>query len=314
MSISNIVQLTKNLPVYTEKLTFNEDEFNVTENQIVTISRLNGSNVLKQVDGVMSEGLKLKIHSEWKSLNDNSIFGAVYKIQETLSDSAQLGLTSTSAGGGLSFIQPWNNRKLWGGTQPFPLDFSMTFFSQDNSKTDVFDKVITLVSFCMPRKVNNVIGGVMKDLGGLIDYGGSTVSGEHKNLMTAFANAMETWSIPGPSLYFDGQSKNGDQAGKGDPTTIVIGNMFAFGGCYITDVSTEWSPTFDSSGYPIWCKVSVSAQAMDTNTVDANGTWDTRQYVDSQAGLSDFLGAAKETITTFISDFTNVIKKSIAAT
>ena len=311
MAISNIIQLTKNLPVYTEKLTFNEDEFNVTENQIVTITRYKGgtSQSLITINGILSENLNLKIHSNWESLNSNSIFGTITEGLTTLSNAGELGLTSKTGGGGVSFIQPWNNRKFWAGTDPFPLNFSMTFFSQGNSKTDVFDPVIQLVSLCMPRETENVIEDVVSKIP-LVNLNAPNVKGQ-SNLIKAITEAVETYSIPGPSLYFKGAGKS---EGQGDATTIVIGNMFAFGGCYITDVEAEWSSTFDSQGYPIWCKVSVSAQAMDSNTVKSDGIWNTQQYRNNQAGLSKFLESAKTTITTFIDDFANVFKKSVDAT
>jgi len=260
----------------------------------------------RRVHGYLSNGVKISGKANWRSFVDSGVFKTVKSVMDDISDVVQ-------AWGGASMQQPWMNRKLWVSTDPFSFDFSFNFISDGNTgKTDVYLPAETLLSFIYPRSLGTAtqIKNFITNNIPFLDPNATNTRGEKNVLGSAIDTFTNAFRIPGPGLKYNGE---GSDSGDGDAVTIVIGNLFAFGGVYLENVDLEFSPVMDNSGYPIWCKCNVKATAMDVNYCDYNGNFVISQYKDSQAELSGFLDAMKTTATDAVADTVNIAKATIDA-
>ena len=234
----------------------------------------------------------------------------------TVNNLGQLGFANIAQKGnnntaGSVIQQPWLDRKFWKHSKPFDLSFNFNFVSETSSKNEVFLPAIALLSFCYPRKVDNVdlIEQANEAIGGLAGDGTNTKG--KPNVMNAAKDVLQAFAIPGPSLMYgatrDNQG-NATQGDNGDAVTIVVGNMFAFGACYLKQVIIEFSPNIDYSGYPVWCKCSISAEAMDSNYCESNGDFTVSQWGDKANDISKLVDALSTTVADAAKNAANIAK------
>ena len=265
----------------------------------------------RRITGYLSEGVKLNGVSDWEPMVNAEGISALKRGLDTVNTLGQLGFGGNTKGGGEStgtaVLQPWMNRQLWKGSKPFSLEFNFNLVAEESSKDDVFLPAQALLSFCYPRLVNNVelvekskevMAGAFNDT---MPNGGKTVVGAAKD-------AINTYATPGPSLMYGASGNKGGENDNGDAVTIVIGNMFAFGACYLKSVNIEFSPNMDYTGYPVWCKCSVTAEAMDSNFCNPDGSFLISQWADSASNVSELVKALTTTVETLAKNTANVAK------
>ena len=282
-------------------------------------------NKRRRVRGFLSEGVKLSGSSKWNNFLSNSALTPLNKGLGTLDTLSQIGAGDLAGGRddnpkgstrGTSTQMPWMNRKVWNGTDPFSLQFSFNLVAEENSQTEVFEPAIALLSFLFPRTVSNVkIVETAQEFVGKHVSDTTNTDGKATIAQALLDLSKEmTFAIPGPSLAYmtseDGENLLED---NGDAVTIVIGNMFAFGGCYLKDVSIEFSSNVDFSGYPTWCKCSISFETMDTNYCMENGDFLLNTFPQSGKGLSELIDACNTTIKQAAIDTANIAKKTMNA-
>lgn len=270
----------------------------------------------RRITGYLSEGVKLTGVSEWEDIASTAGISTLSSGVSTVNKLGQLGFAniaqkSDNNTAGSVIQQPWLDRKFWKHSKPFNLDFNFNFVSEVSSKDEVFLPAIALLSFCYPREVNNVdlIEKSQQTLGSIAGDGTNTQGG--KNVMAAAKEVLKAFAIPGPSLMYgatrDSQG-NATQGDNGDAVTIVVGNMFAFGACYLKQVIIEFSPNIDYSGYPVWCKCSISAEAIDSNYCSPNGDFNVSQWGNSANDISDLVAALSTTVEDAAKNAMNIAK------
>ena len=270
----------------------------------------------RRVTGYLSEGVKLTGVSEWESITNTAGISTLSSGISTVNNLGQLGFAniaqkSDNNTAGSVLQQPWLDRKFWKHSKPFDLNFNFNFVSETSSKDEVFLPAIALLSFCYPRKVDNVdLVEKSQELLGSVAGDGTNTRGT-TNVLNATKDVLQTFAIPGPSLMYGatrdstGAATQGD---NGDAVTIVVGNMFAFGACYLKQVVIEFSPNIDYSGYPVWCKCSISAEAMDSNYCDSNGDFNVSQWGNSANDISNLVNALNVTVADAAMNAANIAK------
>lgn len=311
--VSSGVAALQSQSLYGERLDWeNDDCFTISDNQTITISAVHKGSVT----GYMSEPLSLNGGAKWNDINNNTFTSLAFKLIDTFDENQQLGIGAALGAGGQSYNQPWASRKFWKGSEPFSLTLKFNLITIDNAKENVYDKAIRLLSFCYPRDlgedqnaVKNLIDSIKKPDGtSLLNTSGENTIGKD-NVVTAFTKAFRSWAIPGPSIYFDSSKSEEGNAGQGDNVSVVIGNLFAFGQCYVTNVGLEFSPTLDSTGYPLWCKCSISFQTAESNYCDSNGNLNLVKMNDSASQLGNLMSSIGHTASELISDFMTHLQK-----
>ena len=265
-------------------------------------------NKRRRVCGILNEGIKLSGESKWEEM----FGGGITALGGSIVNMVNKGLQGFR---GTSIQQPWMNRKFWNSTKPFSFSFSFNFIEDGNGgKVDVFEPLQALLSFTFPRDLGTG-DQIKKTLSNsqLLDMEQKNSDGG-KGLLTAGVDALAMeFAIPGPSVRYspDNKSTSGDNYEKsGDAVTLVIGNLFAFGGVYLEKVDVETSPNMDTYGYPLWAKCNVQATVMDVNYCQTNGDFMIGQFADSQGALSSLL----DSIATFGSDLSEGVKNIFKAT
>ena len=266
----------------------------------------------RRVCGYLSEGVKLTGTSEWEDITSTSGVSTLSELGTTVNKLGQIGLAANTKGNstaGSVLQQPWLGRKFWKRSKPFELSFSFNFVAETSALYDVFTPAETLLSFCYPRMVNNVevVNALKSTLSGLNGGGTNTQGGS--TVIGGLAQTMKTFAIPGPSLMYDGKN----QKDNGDAVSIVVGNMLAFGACYLKTVSLEFSPYIDYSGYPVWCKCSITAEAMDSNYCQPDGSFSINQWADSANDISGLLDGIRQTINDAAVNTMNIAKATVNA-
>ena len=269
----------------------------------------------RRVFGYLSEPITMEGSADWKpAFNSGSITagGIMAKAAETLSHAADNGFMLNF---GTSFQQPWMQRMNWASSKPFTLNFAFNLISDTDGGVDVMSPAIALMSFLYPRliKENEVISGgenqsvgqatfaqIKQKLSKGWQVGPITLGGPNTLIGTA-ADSLNMWHIPGPSIRY-GAKDNSGVVDDGDPVAITIGDMFAFGGCYLKTVKLEFSPNTDINGLPTWCKCTMSAQAMDSNYCQPDGTFLLSGFGDSAAAIGAYLDAAKKVTENVVKD------------
>jgi len=272
-------------------------------------------NKRRRVCGILNEGIKLSGESKWEEM----FGGGITAIGGSLVNMVNKGLQGFR---GTSIQQPWMNRKFWNSTKPFSFSFSFNFIEDGNGgKTDVWEPTQALLSFVFPRDLGTgeQIKKTLDNARGIDTSRANTDGG--KGLITAGVDAIATeFAIPGPSVRYSPDNKSnttissdsGESVGDkgGDAVTLVIGNLFAFGGVYLEKVDVEYSPNMDTYGYPLWAKCTVQATVMDVNYCQTNGDFMISQFANSQGAMSSLL----DSIATFGSDVGENVKKIFKAT
>lgn len=265
-------------------------------------------NKRRKVHGFISEGVKLKGQSDWKEMFDSGVL----QIGKNLVDAAD---ATIQAFKGASIQQPYMNRKMWVSSKPFDISFNFTLINDyDTAENDVYLPAQALMSFCYPRSLDaqKKIHDYTDEHFSFVDLDAPNSQGE-TNLLGATVKNAGMYSIPGPALGYQ-SSQDGDPNGdQGDAVTITIGNMFAFGACYLKSVDLEFSPTIDHSGYPIWCKCAISTECMDANYCDSEGNFLISQYQSSADGVGEVIDALKTTASDAAKNVVNIAKATVNA-
>lgn len=321
MSLSNFI--SQDIPILGEMFTRTEDQYvanlddlgaligtgnkNNAPSEIIIACK----NRRRRVCGLLSEGVKIDGHSEWKEMFSDGVFGIGGAVVNKIS-------TGVQAFNGTSIQQPWQTRRFWVSSKPFEFSFAFNFVTKESAKTDVFLPAQTLLSFTYPRNLGNSkkIKDMLNNMG--FDLDQTNTSGSGKTATAAVIDSFcEAYSIPGPAIGYNAGKANKTRVGQedhqGDAITITIGNMFAFGACYLQDVSTEFSPNVDYSGYPTWCKCTIKATAMDVNYCNTDGSFLISQYQNNQGALSDLVDAVKVTSLQAAHDALNIAKATTNA-
>lgn len=325
-TLANVVSSTvagiQSESLYAQPLDWqNDDDYSVKFNQSIIISCPNKK---AYIVGLLSDGVKLSGQSDWENITSNNIVDRIYKAVQSVDATQQMGFIPARRGGttagsaGISYIQPWASRKFWKGSHPFDLTFNFNLISKTDGKEQVYEPAVKLLSLCYPRKLGTASGdsvitakeAVQKNFGSVFNVGGTGTDGK-SNLITSVLDALESWSIPGPSLTYSG--KNDSSGSMGDTVTIMIGNLFVFGACYVKKVDLEFSPSFDNKGYPLWCKCSISFETLQSNYVNTDGSFNLSEFPKGSEKLANVLSSIANTGKTLIIDFIEHEKKLWAA-
>lgn len=319
MSLTNFI--TQDIPIFGEMFTRTEDQYisNLDDLGALAGTGAGGSpseiiiackNRRRRISGFLSEGVKISGRSEWKEMFGQGVMGLGNTAITQFSNVFQ-------AVNGTSLQQPWQNRKFWVSSKPFEFSFNFNFIAKNCAKTDVFLPAQALISFTYPRDLgtSDAIKDWLNNHGFNLDQqntsGGKTVT---EAIVDSFARA---YAIPGPSIGYNtntaASTPPGTYDNQGDAVTITIGNMYAFGACYLENVDLEFSPVVDYSGYPIWCKCSIKATAMDANYCNEDGSFLISQYRNNQAALSDLVDAVATTTEKAARDALNIAKATTNA-
>ncbi|MBR4397036.1 MAG: hypothetical protein IKS93_04200 [Methanobrevibacter sp.] len=309
-----ITNYVKNLPTLGKPQKITEDIFDsinstgngsTTENSLQEVI-ISCAHKRRRVCGLLNEGVKLSGTSEWQEIfggGITSIGGSVISLVNNV----------VQYKNGTSFQQPWMNRKFWKSTKPFSFNFSFNFVSDNNNGyLDVWEPAKALLSFTFPRQLKTA-QSIKSSLNQtkLIDMNQTNTTGGKGMLEAVVDTVANSYVIPGPAI---GYGAEGTQDGNdGDPVTIVIGNLFAFGGVYLENVDVQFSPMMDSTGYPLWAKCDVKATAMDVNYCDEHGNFMLTQYGENQAALSDLVDSMQTFADDLVSGFSNIVESTKSA-
>lgn len=327
MPIANVVSSVKNLASNLGISEFGSSNFMRTEDQFITSTSYAGTGGLKEnspqeviiacknkkrrVCGVLNEGIKLSAEAKWEEL----FGGGITALGGSLINMVNKGVQYTR---GTSIQQPWMNRKFWNSTKPFSFSFQMNFISDMyGGLVDVYEPVQALLSFVYPRKLETA-AKISEDLdsASFISMQQQNTKGRSGVLKAAVDTFANEFAIPGPAIGYLGDNPNGGDpsVGQGDAVTLVIGNLFAFGGVYIEKVDVETSPNMDSTGYPLWAKCTVNVTVMDVNYCNTDGSFMINQFANEQAALSsliDSIATLTEDVTKGISNIAKTTKAGL---
>lgn len=311
LASSGIARL-QSMSLYGQRLDWEDDDnFNINNNQIIEISCPTKKYYTStgSIVGYLSDPIKLSGQSDWEDVSSNQMVNTIYKLIETVDQTQQMGFLPVAGNNsaGVSYIQPWASRKFWKGSKPLNLTFNFNLVSFGDAQKEVYNPAVFLLSLCYPRKLENVATAesLVKEnelLSSIFDVGGTLTTGSGENLTTAVLTALKPWAIPGPSLSYGG-ANNGNNNGQGDTVTVTIGNLFAFGACYVNQVNLEFSPTLDGNGYPLYCKCSISFTPSESNYCLSDGEFNFGSFSNGANELADVLTAISVTGTTLIKDF-----------
>lgn len=268
----------------------------------------------RRVVGYLSEGVKLNGVSNWEPIVNTTGISQLNTGLTKANTLGQLGFGGQTTSGGYStgtgILQPWLNRQFWKGSDPFTLEFNFNLVAETSARDDVYLPAIALLSFCYPRLIDNV--EIVENTKNTIDNTFATDMGDGSGRSTVIGalskSVLNTFATPGPSLMYGAKGNKEGENDNGDAVTIVVGNTYAFGACYLTKVSLEESPNRDYTGYPTWCKCSVSARAMDSNFCSPDGDFMVSQWGDSASDMSDLVEALTVTTETLIKNAANIAK------
>ena len=242
-----------------------------------------------RIYGYISEGVKIDGQAKWKEMFNGGIGGLGKGLLQTASNLEQIFAGST-------LQQPWMNRKFYESTAPFSFTFGINFVSHGDAANEVYMPAQYLLSLVFPREGGTGLVNAVKE------------NTDPNSLVGKTLNMMGEMVIPGPSVGYTG-SPDEDIKIKGDAVTIVIGQMFAFGAVYLEDVSVEFSPSFDSSGFPLYAKCKVKATCMDVNYCQSDGSFLISQFRSGQCDkMSGFIDKMGETLTTAYKDAQAIVK------
>ena len=325
MPIANVISTVKTAAQKLGVFEFGSSNFMRIEDQFLTeqnINSLNGEssnspqeiiiackNKNRRVCGILNGGVKLTGEATWEELFGGGITSIGGSLIGMVNSGAQLWR-------GTSIQQPWMNRKFYKSTKPFSFSFQMNFISDENGgKIDVWYPTQALLSFVFPRRLKTAqaISNAL-DSSSVINMEQANSDGG-KGLLKAGVEAIaQEYAIPGPAIGYgpDGKKnhteQDGDYDGNGDTVTLVIGNLFAFGGVYIEKADVEYSPNMDFEGFPLWAKCNVTVTVMDVNYCDDTGEFMINRFADNQAELSSLIDSLKTAVSDVKEGVLNIVK------
>ena len=319
MALANVVTGVQNMIANSGVAEFGSSNFKRTEDQFITgnagqkgLLQNNPQEVIiacknkkRRVCGILNEGIKIDGEAKWEELFGGGIAALGGSLVNMVNRGAQY-LRGTS------FQQPWMNRKFWNSTKPFSFSFSFNFIADENDgKTDVWEPTQALLSFVFPRQLKT--GQKLKDAIGdtaLFNTQQKNTRGRDGVIAAAADAFVNEFAIPGPAIGYLGDNPQGGEAAgaQGDAVTLVIGNLFAFGGVYLEKVGIEYSPNMGGDGYPLWAKCTVTATVMDVNYCNTDGSFMVNQFADQQGALSTLIDAVTVLVTDMKNDLGNVVK------
>lgn len=231
-----------------------------------------------RIYGYISEGIKINGKATWKEMFNGGIAGLGKGL-------LQIGSNIEQIASGLTLQQPWMNRKFYQSTSPFSFTFGVNFVSHGDAANEVFMPAQYLLSLIYPRKT---------DQQGMVNNTKNVFGTD--NVVGALLNTLGEMVIPGPSVLYT-NDEDSDVKIRGDAVTIVIGQMFAFGGVYLEDVDVQFSPSFDDQGFPLSANCKITATCMDVNYCNEDGSFLISQFGDGQAdGISQFTNKLSEAL------------------
>ena len=230
--------------------------------------------------------LQLAANAEWEEMFGGGIGAIGGGILGTANNIAQWA-------GGQTMQQPWMNRKIYKNTKPFSFTLPLNFITPagEDSCEWVAKPTIALLSLLYPRilKQDEELLSGEKAAGKMAN----ATKGDKSSVGAAALKLLKFYAIPGPALRYD--SEEASQANKGDSVNIMVGNMFNFGACYVTNVSVTYSEAFNEFGYPLAAKVSLQATCADQVVCENNGDFIVNLPPQHAAGLTEFLDACQIT-------------------
>ena len=241
-----------------------------------------------RVSGIMNSGLKISGHAEWTEMFGGGIMSLGGSLIETGNNLLQFM-------GGSSVQQPWMNRKMWKTTKPFSFEIPLSFVATTDPLNEVVRPVMALLSFIFPREISPNFTG------GKIAAGG--------DILGTALNSLAMYNIPGPSLRYGTNTASAED--QGDPVKIVIGKLFAFGACYLEDVTPDISQSVDANGYPIAANVNVKATVMDAACCTTDGDFLIQEFYSSSESMGACLDQINKTATQLTEDVTKIVKNGI---
>lgn len=254
-----------------------------------------------RISGYISEGIKINGKAKWKEMFGGGISAMTKGLLQTGSNITQLVE-------GHTIQQPWMNRKFYESTEPFSFTFGINFVSQGNAEEEVYLPASYLLSLIYPREWGSNVAGDLLLKG--------TKNGKQKGfigrdtLAGTLINSMTDMVIPGPSLCYTGKENPSKKQDVGDAVTITIGQMFAFGGVYLENIGVEFSSSFDTEGFPLYAKCSVTATCMDVNYCNTDGSFLISQYGPGQCEkISNFTQKLKEVMIKTAEDVGDVVDR-----
>lgn len=262
-----------------------------------------------RVSGILNGGVKLNGQAQWEEMMGGGIMSLGGSLVETGNNLLQFVK-------GSSIQQPWMNRKMWKSTKPFSFDIPLSFVATTDPLNDVVRPCLALLSFCYPRELKyKDDNGNMQSVdsyqalksAGLVDKNGGNSFGG--SLTGTALQTLALYNIPGPGLRYGTQ--NATPQDQGDPVTVVVGRMFAFGACYLESVNVEFSQSMDYDGLPIAASVNVKATVMDAACCSYDGNFLIQEFYGSSEKLGAFLDKFQETASNLVDNMTNIVEKGI---
>lgn len=214
----------------------------VPEHKRVEFLSLDNQSIIGNAIAIIDEGVNISTSSKY---GDLSPFGG----------NDLMSLLSSSTGGKINSGQfAIQGAQIWQSTEPLKLDFSVTFYMNDNSYKDVVVPIKNLMNLCSPMLSDKSIGGEIVSIkaGFLIPPG--------PNIQTILSESGFGGTLA-DKLY-----ESFDNGGRG-LIIIKIGN-FIFNDMVITSVSPKFSTVIDETGYPVSAEVSIEATCFKICTTD----------------------------------------------
>lgn len=201
---------------------------------------------------------------------------------------------------GMTMQQPWFGRKYWKGTNPITFAIKVAFIATSDAKTDVYDKVETLVGYLYPRKLtSSTANGVhlyVPPGPNLFTYADED-GVKQGSLVNTLNNSsiLQTLGVSNAVQNFTAKL----QLDKGGPDShsIRVGSMMDLKVCYLDKVGVQFSQTLDSRGYPHYALCTISVSAFDSSFADERGVFSLKQTTALNCNLSGILEGAKATLT-----------------
>ncbi len=269
----------------------------IPQEVVITCPHKNG-----RVSGILNGGVKLNAQAEWTEMMSGGIMSLGGSLIETGNNLLQFVK-------GSSIQQPWMNRKMWKSTKPFSFEIPMSFVATTDPVDDVIRPALALISFTYPRELSTS-GGNQANAYNALHERGFDKNGSMKNSLVGTAmQTLNLYNVPGPALRYGTKEAKGDD--EGDPVSIVIGKMFAFGACYIENVSVEYSQAVDYDGFPIAVNVNVKATVMDAACCQTDGNFLVQEFYGSSEALGQFLDKFSETTENLVDNVQNIVEKGI---
>lgn len=264
---------------------------------VITCPHKNG-----RVSGILNGGVKLNAQAEWTEMMGGGIMSLGGSLIETGNNLLQFVK-------GSSIQQPWMNRKMWKSTKPFSFEIPLSFVATTDPINDVVRPAMALISFTYPRELSTNGGSQANAYNALHEAGFDRNGSMKQSLVGTAMQTLNLYNIPGPALRYGTKSAKGDD--EGDPVSIVIGKMFAFGACYLENVNVEFSQSVDNDGFPIAVNINVKATVMDAACCQTDGDFLIQEFYGSSEALGQFIDQFGKTTSDLVENIQTVVEKGI---